>query len=168
MKAYHSGFNQFTSGILYFFQSPVRDYFQWKAINNFFLNETKSGQPNKCLFSLTFRELNGYFLLLRSSFLQLDRWQAPTQRPIIDQRPVRDQRQWIYICLYKFLAGTSKEQVLGKNPQKSELVHCLQYLFVRGHQTVTPWTPRNDCVFTSQAPRWLAMRGVLPKHNKIV
>ena len=33
--------------------------------------------------------------------------------------------------LYKLLAGTSKEQVLdkgikglGKNPQKSELVHC--------------------------------------------
>ena len=30
-----------------------------KAINIFSVNETKSGQPNKCLFSLTFRELNG-------------------------------------------------------------------------------------------------------------
>ena len=29
------------------------------AINNFFVNKTKSGQPNKRLFSLTFRELNG-------------------------------------------------------------------------------------------------------------
>ena len=38
------------------------------AINNFSVNEPKSGQPNKHLFSLTFRELNGYFLLLRSSF----------------------------------------------------------------------------------------------------
>ena len=29
------------------------------AINKFFVNETKSGQANKRLFSLTFRELNG-------------------------------------------------------------------------------------------------------------
>ena len=29
------------------------------AINYFVVNETKSGQPNKRLFSLTFRELNG-------------------------------------------------------------------------------------------------------------
>ena len=29
------------------------------AINSFVVNETKSGQPNKCLFSLTFIELNG-------------------------------------------------------------------------------------------------------------
>ena len=47
--------NQLTSGILYFFQSPVRDYFQWKfgkkflAIKNFSVNETMSGQPNKRL-----------------------------------------------------------------------------------------------------------------------
>ena len=47
--------NQFTLGILYFFWVFVRVYFQWKfgnkflAINNFFVNETKSGQPNKCL-----------------------------------------------------------------------------------------------------------------------
>ena len=29
------------------------------AIKNFSVNETKSGQPNKHLFSLTFREING-------------------------------------------------------------------------------------------------------------
>ena len=40
-------FNQFTSGILYFFRSPVRDYFQPLII--FVVNETKSGQPNKRL-----------------------------------------------------------------------------------------------------------------------
>ena len=28
--------NQFTSGILYFFRSPVRDYFQWKFEENKF------------------------------------------------------------------------------------------------------------------------------------
>ena len=29
-----------------------------EGVNNFSVNETKSGQPNKHLFSLTFRELN--------------------------------------------------------------------------------------------------------------
>ena len=29
------------------------------ALNNFVVSETKSGHPNKHLFSLTFRELNG-------------------------------------------------------------------------------------------------------------
>ena len=28
--------------------------------------------------------------------------------------------------------------------------------FCPGYQTVTPWTPRNDCVYASQAPRWRA------------
>ena len=39
--------------------------------------------------SLTFRELNGnFFYCGRLSSAQLDRWQAPKQRPIIDQRLV--------------------------------------------------------------------------------
>ena len=48
--------NQFTSGILYFFQSPRTGLFSVKirkeflAINNIvFVNETESGQPNKRL-----------------------------------------------------------------------------------------------------------------------
>ena len=55
----------FTSGILFFFSVPCAGLFSVKnrkkflAINNFFVNETKSGHPNKHLFSLTFRELNG-------------------------------------------------------------------------------------------------------------
>ena len=58
-------FNKFTLGILYFFPVPRAGLFSVKiqkkflAINNFSVNETKFGQPNKCLFSLTFRELNG-------------------------------------------------------------------------------------------------------------
>ena len=81
-------FNQFTSGILYFiFSVKIRKRFL--AINNFSVNETKPGQPNKRLFSLTFRELNGYFFYYgRLSSTQLDRWQAPMQRPIIDQHLV--------------------------------------------------------------------------------
>ena len=60
--------------VFVFFPNPRAGLFSVKiqkkflAINNFFVNETKSGQPNKRLFSLTFRELNGYFLLLRSTF----------------------------------------------------------------------------------------------------
>ena len=39
--------------------------------------------------------------------------------------------------------------------------HCLQCLLSRGQRTVTPWTPRNDCVCTHQAAQWHATRGVL-------
>ena len=43
----------------------------------------------KRLFSLTFKELNGYFFYYgHLSSAQLDRWQAPTQRSIIDHYPV--------------------------------------------------------------------------------
>ena len=48
-------FNQFMPGILYFFRSPRTGLFSvkiWKqilAINNFFVNETKSVQLNKRL-----------------------------------------------------------------------------------------------------------------------
>ena len=55
-----------------------------------------------------------FFITVSSA--QLDRWQAPTQRPIIDQCPgrtdgilERDQRpcdNGYYIRLYKFLACT--------------------------------------------------------------
>ena len=58
------------------------------------------------------------------------------QQPIIDQHPVEQtayRREikghgYIKIRLYKFLAVTSKEQVLDKGirqkSKKSELVHC--------------------------------------------
>ena len=42
---------------------------------------------------------------------------------------------------------------LGKNQQKGWTRSLFAVPSVRGHQTVTPWTPRNDCVYTSQAPR---------------
>ena len=66
---------QFTSGI-YFFPVPCAGLFSvkiWKkiiAINNLFVNEMKSGQPNKRLFSLTFRELNGELFFVTVVFLQ--------------------------------------------------------------------------------------------------
>ena len=39
---------------------------------------------------------------------------------------------------------------LGKNPQQ-KTCSLLALPFVRGYRIVTPWTPRNDCVYTSQA-----------------
>ena len=70
------------------------------------------------------------------SSAQLDRWQAPTQRPIIDQRPVEQTayRREIKDNGYKSIftnswlvcqRNRSWIKGSGKNPQKSELVHCL-------------------------------------------
>ena len=70
---------------------------------------------------------------------QLDRWQAPTQRPIINHRPVEQTayRREIKDNGYKSVftnswlvrqRNRSWIKRLGKNPQKSELVHCLQCL----------------------------------------
>ena len=56
------------------------------------------------------------FFLLRSSFFRSSEVMA-YYRPApgrTDSIPERHQRQWVYIRLYKFLAGTSKEQVVDK------------------------------------------------------
>ena len=39
---------------------------------------------------------------------------------------------------------------LGKNPQKSELIHWRQCLFVRGHRSVFPRTPTPACIHVIQ------------------
>ena len=103
----------------------------------------------------------------RLSSAQLDRWQTPMQRPIIDRCPVEQTayRREIKDNGHKSVftnswlvrqRNGSWIKGLCKKPQKSELVH---------------WTPRNDCMYTSQAPRWHAMRGMLTrlprKHTKI-
>ena len=75
-----------------------------------------------------------------------------------DGIPDRDQRQWIKIRLYKFLAGTSKEQVLDKGIKQNSTVP-----FVRGYRTVTPWIPRNNCVYTRQPTQWHATSDVLTR-----
>ena len=66
------------------------------------------------------------FYCSRLSSAQLDCWQAPKQRPIIDRYPVVQPayRNDIKIRLYKFLAGTSKEPVVDK--EISELIHWRQ------------------------------------------
>ena len=90
---------------------------------------------------MTFRELNGYFFYYgRLSSAQLDRWQAMMQQPVIDQHPVKQttyrraikdhgyKSVFLNSWLVRWFKGTSLIKGLGKNPQKSELVHCLQCL----------------------------------------
>ena len=73
------------------------------------------------------------------SSAQLDRWQAPMQRPIIDQHPVEQTayRREIKDHGYKSVftnswlvrqRNRSWIKGLGKKPQKSELIHCWQCL----------------------------------------
>ena len=160
----------------WFSRSPMQDYFQWKIRKNFlpliyiFFNETKSRHPNFCKsFSLTFRELNGYFLKLRSSFFRTIRplassvatayyQQVPSRTdgiPERDERP-RDNgyksvftNSWLVRQRHRsWIKG------LGTNPQKEWTRSLLAVPFVRGHPTVTPQTPRNDGMYTRQPPWW--------------
>ena len=143
-------FNQFTSGILYFFPVPHAGLFSVKirkkflAINktNLSMKRISDNQINTFLIDISRIRWLFLFCYGRLSSAQLDRWQAPKQRRSIDQHPV-EQTAYLteikdngYKSVYhKFLAGicTSKEQVLDKgirqkNNKKSELVHCLQCL----------------------------------------
>ena len=91
-------------------------------------------------------------------------WQAPTQRPIIDQRPVEPMveqttyRREIKDNGYKSVFTNSWlvrqrnrfwiKGIRQKSP-KEWTRSLLAVHFVRGHRIVTPWTLRNDCVYTS-------------------
>ena len=122
------------------------------------------------------------FITVILSSAQIDCWQAPTQRPIIDQHPVKQTayRRKIKDNGYKSIftnswlvrqRNRSWIKGLGKNPQKSKRSLLAVPFADSAYRTVNPRTPRNDCVYTSQAPRWHGMRGVLtslpPKHTKI-
>ena len=75
-----------------------------------------------------------FFYYGRLSSAKLDRWQAPMQRPIIDQHPVeqtayqREVKDYGYKSVFTNSwpirqRNRSWIKRLGKNPQKSELVH---------------------------------------------
>ena len=78
-------FNQFTSGILLVFPVPRTGLFSMKnqknflAINIFFLSMKRSPDTQINAFSID---------IYRIKLLVFSLWQAPTQRPIIDQCPV--------------------------------------------------------------------------------
>ena len=85
-----------------------------------------------------------FFYCGRLSSAQLDRWQAPKQRPIIDR--TRSNRRHTREMSKTMDINPSKEQVVDKGiRQKStkEWTHSLMAVpFVRGHRTVSPRTPR--------------------------
>ena len=83
--------------------------------------------------------MTSFFYCGRLSSAQLDRWQAPQQRPIIDPQPVEQTSYWRDIKNngYKSVFTNSwlvrqrnKSWIkgLGKNPQKSELIYWRQCL----------------------------------------
>ena len=102
-----------------------------------------------------------FFYYGRLSPAQLDRWQAPMQRSIIDQHPVKQTayRRAIKDHGYKSVftnswlvhqRNRSWIKGLGKNPQKSELIHCWQCLL---SEATEPWThglrEPIACIYTS-------------------
>ena len=111
------------------------------------------------------------FFCDRLSSAQLDRWQAPKQRPIIDPHPVEQTayRGDIKDNGYKFLAGTSKEQVVDKGiRQKStkEWTHSLTAVPFSSrtmsrhmlHDDTTPGQTRTKAklrVYTPSDANWL-------------
>ena len=89
-----------------------------------------------------------YFFYGCLSSAQINRWQAPTQQPIIDKRPVeqtayrRETNDHGYKSVFtnSWLVrqrNRSWIKELGKNPQKSELVHWWQCLLSGATE---PWT----------------------------
>ena len=71
--------------------------------------------------------------------------------PERDQRPCDDG--------YKSVFTISWIKESGKNQQKEWTRSLFAVPSVRGHRTVTPWTPRNNCVYTRQAAQWHATCG---------
>ena len=146
-----------------------------RFISNLFCqwNKSPDNQINASFIDIS--RIKWLVFLLRSSFFRTTRLLASSEatayyRPApgrTNSIPERHQRQWIYIRLYKFLAGTSKEQVVDKGiRQKStkEWTYSLTSVpFVRGHQTVSPRTPRNTCVYTHHLAQCHATCGVLTR-----
>ena len=161
-------------GHIIFFPVPCAGLFSVKiqkkclAIKNFSVNETMSGQPNKHLIDIS--RIKWLVFLLRSSFFRTTSTVASSEAPA-DYRPAPGQTDSIperhHRHLYKFVAGTSTEQVVDKGiRQKStkEWTHSLTAVpFVRGHRSVFPRTPRNTCVYTRHPTNVTATCGVLTR-----
>ena len=93
-----------------------------------------------------------FFYCGRLSAAQLDRWQAPKQWPIIDQRRVeqtafqREIKDLVTMDLNPWLVRQRHRswiKGLVKNPQKESTRSLIAVPFVRGHLTVTPGM---DCI----------------------
>ena len=116
-----------------------------------------------------------FFYCGRVSSAQLDRWLssnataynrlAPGQTdgiPDLDERPCDNGYKSVFTNSWLVCQGNrSWIKGLGKNLQKEWTRSLFAVPFVRGRRTVTPWTPRNDCVHTSQPQQWHATHGML-------
>ena len=108
-----------------------------------------------------------FFYYGRLSSAQLDRWQAPTQQPIINQHPVeqtayrREIKDYGYKSVFTnswLVCQRNRSWIkrLGKNPQKSELVHRWQCLLSGATEPCTHGL--QETIACIQAPRWHGMR----------
>ena len=112
----------------------------------------------------------GYFFYYgRLSSAQLDHGQAPAQWPIIDQRLVEQTAYQTEIKDNGYKSVFTNSWLvrqrnkcwikgLGKNQQKEWTRSLLAVPPVRGHRTMTPWTPRNNCVLTRLPPNHTKIR----------
>ena len=142
-----------------------------------------SGQPNKRLFLLTFRELN--IFSLRSSFFRTsDRWQGPTQWPIIDQHPVKQpayrreikDHGYKSVFTYFWLVYQRNRSWIKGLGQKSTKEWTLSLLAVPFVWATEPWPPGlREMIACIQVKRhngtacmacWHLTR-LPPKHTKI-
>ena len=101
------------------------------AIKNVSVNNTMSGQPINASF-IEISRIKWLVFLLWSSFFRTTSTVASSETPAdyqpapgrTDGVPERHQRQWIIIHLYKFVLGSSTEQVVDKGiRQKSTRVN---------------------------------------------
>ena len=139
--------NQFTSGILYIFSGPPcgitfseNSEKKFLAINKkyFSMRRSQDNQINAFLIDIS-RIKWLVFCYGHLSSAQLDRWQAPKQRPGIDQCPVErmaylteiNDNEYKSVFTNSWLVRQRNRpwiKGLGKNPQTSELIHSWQCL----------------------------------------
>ena len=134
--------NPFTSGILYFFRTPVRDYFQWKFRKKWY-DVDPANQINASFIDIS--RIKWLVFLLWSSFFCTTSTVASSEAPAdyrpapgrTDGVPERHQRQWIINPSLQICAFTNL---------------C-----------VFPRTPRNTGVYTRHPTFVTATSGVLTR-----
>ena len=95
------------------------------------MKRSPDNQINASFIDISRIKLNGYFFYFIVVVFLLDRWQAPKQLPIIDPHPAeqmayrRDNGYKSVVANSWLVRQRNRSWIkgLGKNPQKSELIH---------------------------------------------
>ena len=109
------------------------------------------------------------------SSAKLDRWQVQSNGLHVDQclveqtayrTEIKRPRDNGYKSVFTnpwLLRQKNRSSIKGlcKNLQKERTRSLFAVPFFLGHLTVTPWTPRNDCVYTRQPQLWHGTSSVL-------